>query len=483
MIDWDWLAEIAVPAGNGESCISTGVPLSNKYVLTTAHGVPADPKHEVGVRFIDDYQNNHDWRSAHTVWYNTDLDAALIEFTKEEGLHSFIYSSFLPCEITRWEGSGFPAAGKINFGTLEGHRDTVYLYGNYYPGGSLKRRDLELTVEAPPDILGKWKGISGAPIMIGDRLIGIVKTLNENFHGDRLNGVPIWKLLEDDDFRRILGVSGRKELLDAVIFKVRGILKSDEKLLSLLCNQHELANCKKDADAVVAALLGMEIAAFIETLYAAHGRVEDDATGAAVERLLSLLLPFLYDPDCIDSVRLGIEQGVIHSLPIATRTFAEVIMAGTDLRPAGFRKPISGDSFPVGAPLIELPPAVGFDLAGEEAKINAFDEHMYGKFMSEEDRGRSLEDHDKRDLVNDELEYISKKVQDQSYRHYFIYQVPPENQSVRERVLHNIGLLKKAYPQMIFISLSSSVESLKAERKLCRPLRDFFRSRKGGTTP
>ncbi|HEX3019618.1 MAG TPA: hypothetical protein VHP36_04920 [Chitinispirillaceae bacterium] len=476
----NWLALIAVPVKNGYA-ISTGVPLSKQHVLTTAHGIPSDPKIRIILKFVDDTNNNLEWREARVVWRGKEnCDAVLLEINKDMNIQSCIYSSNLPLSNVTWEGAGFPAAGKIASGDIAGKRDTVGLKGDFYHAGGAVSGNMELDVSAPPSIPGLWRGISGSPILIGERLVGIITMEKENFE-ERLYGVSIRKMLEDEDFKRILGVTGREERLKSLKEKVLEILKSNNKLMELFQTEPALRQYSTPHD-TVEKLFVLDIDVFLKMVLYLCNQIKDDQTAADIEKLLNLLLPVIYDPGCVESTRLGVEQGIIHSIPVATRTIAEIIMAGVDNRSASYIKPITGDSYPVGVPLIETPPETGFGLDNEYSKQNAFEEHMFMKFIVKEDRYRSVPA--KRTLVNDQLEYISNlehisnKVNDSFYRHYFIYQLPPEDSPARNRVLSNIEELRKLYPRMLFISLSDSDESLIAERKICRPLKDFFVSRK-----
>jgi hypothetical protein len=470
----NWLAFIAAPYSEGMYNLSTGVPISRKHVLTTAHGIPADSQTDIKVRFVHDFNARRDWRTAHTVWHSLEYDAALLETAEVKELRPFIYSSNLPDSTTPWEGAGFAQAGKINQGELAGERNSIGLHGNFYPGGNLINGDLELTVEAPPEVEGKWKGISGAPVIIGERLIGIIKTLKGEFNGNRLCGVPLAKMLNDKKFRMILGIDKRKEQLDFVKKKAGEILKNCDEAILLFCDQPLMNGCAKDASTIIDILVDMKIDFFLKVIYSVHCSAGDDKIKTIIERLISLLLPHIYDPDCIESVKIGIKQGVLFSLPAATRTITEIIMAGVDCRPTDFCRPVMGDNFPVGTPLIEMTPEGGFDFNDENKAIKAFDEHMSLKFVSEEDRKK--EKTLQRKLVNDELEYLSTKDNDHFYRHYFIYNQPAGDDDYTRRTIER---LRNDYPKLYFITLNSSDNLLLANRRIDRWIRDICKSVKG----
>ncbi|MGH7494798.1 MAG: hypothetical protein ACREOO_20695 [bacterium] len=475
MKDYQWLAEIRVRVDDKKYSLSTGVPLSRRYVLTTGHGVPKpdDDKLHAEIRFIADFHNSFPWCQAKTVWHGgKTLDAALLEISENHDLHSVSYTTALPRTTTPWEGAGFPAANKISEGELAGERDSKGLRGVYSPGGNLKSQELDLTVESPPDISGKWAGISGAPVFCEGKLIGIIKSCPESFKGFRLCAVPMSLLLANADLRKLLGYDEREKLLAQKQARVVTLLAGSEEVLAALHAQPALHNTPKQPLVLAEALLHMDVGEFVRIVYQASG--EKNVLGGkerqAMEEVLGELLPLLYDPGVVESVRLNLHLGVLFSLPAATAMIAEIIMAGIDRRPALYRKPVPGEEFPVGSPVIELPPECGFSTTVPDV-ANAFDEHLFNKFApADRDKVRNLDE--LRTLVNDELEYIATLKKPFPFRHYFICPQP-----AREADRHTLMTLEKHYPQLFFITLTG--DSLRSERKPCRPLRDFFAPKPG----
>ncbi|NUM76227.1 hypothetical protein HUU40_17830 [candidate division KSB1 bacterium] len=475
MKNYQWLAEVRVKVGDKKYSLSTGVPLSRRYILTTGHGVPKpdDKKRQAEVRFVADFHHKHSWRPAKTVWHGgEELDAALLDiaelrYDEASSFHAVHYSNALPVETKPWEGAGFPAAGKITAGELTGERDSEGLNGDYLPGGYGKSQLLELTVKSPPRIAGKWAGLSGAPVFCESKLIGIIKSCPENFDGHRLAAVSMRRLLENAELRKLLGYDEREKLLAQQLVKIETLLASSKEVLSALHAQPALAGKVKNPKAVAEALQNMPVEPFILTVYQASfdKNVRQDKARQVMEALLGELLPWLYDAGLVESVRLNLSPGMLFSLPAATETIAEIILAGVERRPAAFRRPVPGEEYPIGEPVIEFPPETGFTPAQDDA-ASAFDEHMFNKF-ARADRHRVGDNTVLRQLVNRELNYIATKRMTGRFRHYFICQVPrtgAENSTLL--------LIQKNYPELIFICLSH--ESLVNERDLCKPLRDFF---------
>ncbi len=481
MKDYQWLAEVRVRVDEERYSLSTGVPLSRRYLLTTGHGVPKpeEQQRSAEVRFVDDFHKKCPWRKARTVWHGgEELDAALLEIPElwhdeAPDFRAVHYSKVLPAETTPWEGAGFPAAGKITEGELAGERDSIGLNGAYLPGGHGKSQLLELTVASPPKIAGKWAGISGAPVFCEGRLIGLIKSCPENFDGHRLAAVPMRRLLENTELRKLLGYDEREKLLAQQLVKIETLLASSQEVLNALHAQPELASTGNNPKTVVAALLNMPVKPFLLTVYQASfdKNARQGKARQVMEALLGELLPWLYDAGLVESVRLNLSPGILFSLPAATETIAEIILAGIERRPAAFRKPVPGEEYPIGAPVIELPPETGFALVQDNA-VSAFDQHMFNKFVARQDRQRVSDPSVLRQLVNDELRYIATQRMINRYRHYFICPAPKFDSEKS-----TLALIQEHYPELIFICLS--YESLVDERELCKPLRDFFAPQTG----
>lgn len=485
MKNYQWLAEVRVKVGDKKYSLSTGVPLSRRYVLTTGHGVPkpGDKKRQAEVRFVADFHHEHSWRLAKTVWHGGDvLDAALLEIAEVTNLYPCFYTSVLPDTTTAWEGAGFPAASKITEGELAGEREPKGLCGKYLPGGNLKSRELDLTVESPPKIPGKWAGISGTPVFCESKLIGILKSYPEAFEGHRLSALPMRRLLENDDFRKLLGYDEREKERVRKQAQIELLLTNSKNVLAALCAQPALQNQLPQPHAVAAALMVMEFEEFIHTVFKASlaESVRDGKARQTIEEILGELLPWLFDKDMIASMQSNLSTGMLVNLPVATETIAEIIMAGYERRPALYHKPVTSDQYPLGAPLIEVPPECGFTPQKHD-EATAFDLHLFKKFASADFQGkRTLDVKTLRVLVNGELRHIAKfgkLIHPRDYpvpfRCYFICM--PKN----EQDLATFLSLQSEYPELIFIILNDEPQVLVKEREQSKLLRDFFAPKPG----
>mgnify|MGYP005725334031 CR=1 FL=1 len=475
MIEQDWLAEVAAPIpGKNASKISTGAPISRRLLLTTGHGVPQEKDQEIKIRFIRDFREGRDWRTAQTIWHGKKygIDAALLEFDTIKELDSFIYTGMRPVNPVEWYGAGFAAAGKITEGELAGYRDAPGLVGKLNPMGNPKTDLLDLTVEAKPVKPKLWAGISGAPVIFHGQLIGIIQSLDEDFGGDRLNAMPMQRLLEIPEFCKLIVFEDREDLVKSSRHDLVNTLKESEEAMTALHAQKALKNIVKGAETIIDALFKMDLETFSITLRGAirNPCVKSSASANVLFDTLDRMLPILYDASTIASVKTQIGEFNFIRLPVHTHTIAEIIMAGVDRRPVKFKKPVKGTEHPVGTFNIDSQPETGFDLQNEAA-ITDVENHLAKKLLPESDfavRKETLHT-----LINEELEYRSENNDEggEALRHYFIYR----EDAVRDDL---VASLKRIFHQIKFIAITGTEASLIEERRISRPLRDAYERRR-----
>ena len=470
---WQWLAEVRVPVGD-QFRLSTGVPLSRRYVLTAGHGVPADLGAEVEIRFVADVRANREWRRGKVVWHGDEkMDASLLEIDPFDEIQSFIYSGALPDSSEPWEGAGFPTANKITEGELKGHRESKGLAGMYLPGGGQKSGELDLNVHSPPSIPGQWAGISGAPVLCGRKLIGIVKSFKKDFEGGNLTGVSIRELLKIESFCQCLGVRDRKDLVDRALAEVKDLLASAKDLAAVFGSQLGVVDPIHHIEEIVDRLWQSKVHVFEEIAFKVFKDINtgDELSLGNLQRVLNIMLPMLYDQDIVNSVHSELMNSTFVRLPVKTKTVAEIVMAAVGRRPASYHEPIDGSSWPVGLPLIEAPPETGFSNP-MKGMVAAFDQFLIEKYVRSEDRGESIEI--SREIINDELAFIAEeRGGEDSHRHYLIL----EPKAIGEQ-MEQVDTLRSVYPQITFVVLREDPSLLPHERRLARPLRAILAARK-----
>jgi len=207
-IDKNLLIMLFVPTKDGLGAIGTGYPISENLILTARHVLEPDDRNTCKkIRVCWNYfrsNENQGWfdiSDDDIVWRSENgLDAALIRCSKPTEVKGFgVLSSELPCDNTDWASEGFPRVTKCcdtrNPASFIGKVCSKATQETYF----------ELTVESHPNKENDWKGASGMPVFVGDKIIGVVQSVPANFDGSRLHATPIWKLLEDKKFCSLIG--------------------------------------------------------------------------------------------------------------------------------------------------------------------------------------------------------------------------------------------------------------------------------------
>jgi hypothetical protein len=116
-------------------------------------------------------------------------------------------TAWVECDLENnaaWESSAYPDAGKADQDGKPAWK-SVGLSGKVYAhGGGQGPKELELTVDAPPENAEQWKGVSGAPIFVNERLAGLIKEAPRSFRGGRFAGARAQGLLQNHAFRLAL---------------------------------------------------------------------------------------------------------------------------------------------------------------------------------------------------------------------------------------------------------------------------------------
>jgi hypothetical protein len=129
-------------------------------------------------------------------WISTRHDLAIIETTaaalpvQTAGTISF---GEIPKDGSTREvlGSGFPAASGVHQRTIDGTLTWVLT--------EPRRFDIDVKSALPRD-WKQWGGFSGAALFADTLLVGVVRTVDENWNGGVLEATPVTWLLDDDRF-------------------------------------------------------------------------------------------------------------------------------------------------------------------------------------------------------------------------------------------------------------------------------------------
>jgi hypothetical protein len=89
-----------------------------------------------------------------------------------------------------------------------------------------RRFDIDVISAFPRDWT-KWRGFSGAAIFTGSILVGVVRTVDENWNGGMLEATPADCLLEDNGFKKYLEDAGFSSPNQLVVDAVDQIIPLD----------------------------------------------------------------------------------------------------------------------------------------------------------------------------------------------------------------------------------------------------------------
>ncbi len=365
-MDINLLVEIYVPTGPGAGLIATGYPIGKGIILTAGHAVCPDNRDEnfpIEVRWYHKQGALREWRTVESIlWYGgDDYDAALLKCPFSEETDWGVISDARPTSRDHWTSEGFARAG-----VRDDDRRPVGLSGETFPMAD-SAQAFELGVNYATDIEENWQGASGSPVFVGRKIIGVVATCPPNFNATRLRATPAWKLLQNTDFRSKLVYDARKEILERVRNEIVDALSSSVMTNDTLNEQFGLGNAAPTA--LVDALLSLRFDKLVELITRTHRAFCDNgkATDAKVlSDLLNVVLPVVFDDGIIEDVRSRRTdtRAVIVSLPAATATAAEIIMAGVDRRATKFQMPSSTEEYLPRGELncgIQTPPEGGMD--------------------------------------------------------------------------------------------------------------------------
>ncbi|MEV6482812.1 trypsin-like peptidase domain-containing protein [Streptomyces sp. NPDC051576] len=214
----------------------SGYRITTTLILTAGHVV--DDESDAMVSFLSDQSLSNDsgavrvrparvvWRAQGEHWRGT--DAALLELTEDD-------AEYYP--PPRWgvlvcgrpgvkcTALGFPDVQVSETDARREVREAEQLRGKINPLTKVKAGLLDIDVgSTTPAVwerdrpISRWRGMSGAAVFCGDLLTGVVIWDDINkFEGRRLTAIPTERLVQDENFRRLIGdATGRVPFAEPV---------------------------------------------------------------------------------------------------------------------------------------------------------------------------------------------------------------------------------------------------------------------------
>jgi hypothetical protein len=202
---------------NGEGKFATGYPVADNLLITARHVLyprEGQPPKKISVRLY--HSETREWKDLdHTniVWEGGDkYDVALLDCGYIFHGYARLSNHIPRTTDEKWESEGFPDAGR-----KDNNSKPVAMKGTIY--GAAPTQDLfELGVDNPPSEAGLWKGASGSPVFVGNEIVGIIHSYPDNFNGNRLNAIPIQKLMQIPEFMNTINkYNPKKPILKPIL--------------------------------------------------------------------------------------------------------------------------------------------------------------------------------------------------------------------------------------------------------------------------
>ena len=468
----DMLVEVYVSFATEKGKIATGYPVAPNKILTARHTLyskeGAEPvKIEARWHYLKDKEDSYNWRTAKIIecGLGVELDVALLEceFPKDINYQWYLKPGN-PKKELKWESEGFARAGK-----RDDKRSPTPLSGETYSAAD-NADWLVLTEKGKASEEKMWAGISGAPVFIRETniIIGIVVQCPPHHDAARLHARPTWRLLKCKAFREVIEYDIRIERRDQVCQEIVNRLLQTKEICTALRKEAEASyhlsleyQTERDIAKTLALaefIIELPVVRLLELFDAVITGFLPQKKGAvahATRQLVYYLLPFVFDQRIIKSINSRSKFGIC-TVPVATTTVAEIIMAGVDNRAVEYvfqenlHEELCGENNIKSQ--IEHSPNLG--ICADSDHVNAATDHLINAYCG-------IKELTKRDKMGRERlikraagelqrlsDYLSKTL-------YCIYELP-EEPSDREHCIQLLKGLKENFPSLVLMEISSA---------------------------
>ncbi len=359
---WSWECVVEVLRRDNDKyvCLGSGALVNKGRVLTARHVVvtqDGSAKPSLAVRL----EGQSELVDAKVHWSAPkDLDIAVLE-TKLEHPAAPAPLSVLSGEpwpgVRTWETKGFPVV------RVEKPATTAKKYFGQVGSWSAHEKLLALGAQVSPE---DWRGLSGAAVIMGERIVGVVRSVEAGHDNELLNATPVGTFLDMAEFRQAMDIGQEDELLEQRVQRIiRDIAKwlaTQDELVSRLATQFEISYAPGEGPFALASdivrnrkavYVAQKLNHLDAELVESHG---SSAVRVALRTLLWQILPMA--TDWKELVRRGLttfssrQQAI--DLPLRSETLAEIVLAGIDDRCCQFA-PAKSNELPIGATVVRIP--------------------------------------------------------------------------------------------------------------------------------
>ncbi|HEX4953197.1 MAG TPA: hypothetical protein VF017_07365 [Thermoanaerobaculia bacterium] len=283
-----------------------------------------------------------------------------------------------PREAAPWQSRGFPRIGA-------GSARLAWLHGDAAPSEDTAPW-FEIDAKLTPEDQQDWRGVSGAPVFVGDVVVGVIGQVAAGWKGGKLLVAPLSPLLGDSAFREALCLPELDQPASRLRTAVEASLRGSPAAAAALAAAPDRAGAtpwltafqEGGTDGLGRVLLSEahlidvvwaldraleSLGALLEQLIAAVKPVGDTLRAiTALEEVTLHIVPLLFRGGLVQELSRG--EGAILRLPVYTKTFAEITLAALAGRPLNLLPPTNVKDAPQPALGLAEPPNDSLDVLG-----------------------------------------------------------------------------------------------------------------------
>lgn len=453
--------------------LGTGTVVARNRILTARHVIMKEGKQlpDLCVRRAD----KNEFLPATVRWLGPDgPDVAVLEAAlNPEGYSLAPLSARDIATNSAWEAQGYPEVRR------ELPSEKLEKVGGVTLSCARSEQELILEARTHPEV---WGGLSGAAVVIGTEVAGVIRSEPHGWDKKRLLATPVAAFLNLPEFREALGLGESNERLAADLAKVVATITAQMKKLPRVTEalaeklNLDLILDSRDAASLVTRAVVHERSAeeSVKAFTAVDEELKDDAARVSERRALKDLtwwvLPFATDwRMLLLRGRAALEENArFVELPFREMTIAEVILAGIDCRPCRYKEEDAQADRPASNAVIPLPAAARAPFIDQDGKrlVEATAGHLASMLLGLAPDDVRLRKNDRLLLreVNEALEYCCEAIGDARLPRYLLL----DDETLREvrdssgtsatpRLTMAITALGDALPHLRFLHLGDGV--------------------------
>ncbi|MEO1699203.1 MAG: hypothetical protein AAFU73_18075 [Planctomycetota bacterium] len=466
---------LIVAGAEGEFSVGTGCFVAFDLVLTALHVVEGnvDPV-RIRVRGENDASNAWVELAADAViWKDEKLDAVLLRADRGHSNEPIVFLSTVdaPARST-WTARGYARVNARD----DGEWPLLHLQGETFAPGDTNQ---DLAPVGEPNEAEDWGGCSGAPVVAGGRVIGMLLESPTWSGNRRLRSLRMAALLGRADFKDAIGWGDgeqERELEKLARRVVRLLQRSKAARAELSKKMGELGiecdgtETREDAEFLAKALLHrLSLTDAVHALYCAQHDVDDTTSASVLLEVLELVTPALFDYGIARGVRRSIgAHELLMQIPVSTETTAEILLAARTWRPATFELRESMQP-PTGRALLTSPTEIETGFKGNRV-VELLVDDLCNWMAIDRDAP------DREQKIRAQLAFYARKRRVQMPLYVLI-----KSETLERRIDSDLRAIRERFPDLLLIELAGDdVESEELHVNL--PLREMYERHSGNSS-